>query len=196
MKQTQTDWDDAYQRRETPWEKGVPHPGLVDFLAENGPLRGEIFVPGCGSGHDVRALSTPDNHPLGVDLASLAITKAKARPVIAREKYLLADLFDLPAEFDGRFDWVFEHTCFCAIDPSRRRDYVDTIVRLLQPGGGLLAIFFINPDHDEEGPPYRVSESELEQFFGAAFSLEREWVPQRTHPGREARELMRVLRLK
>ena len=58
MKQTQTDWEDAYQRRETPWEKGQPHPGLVDFLAENGPLAGEIFVPGCGSGHDVRALST------------------------------------------------------------------------------------------------------------------------------------------
>lgn len=195
MKQTQTDWENAYQKRETPWEKGKPHPGLVDFLAETGPLQGNIFVPGCGSGHDVRALSTPENHPLGADLAPFAITKAKSRPALANEEYLLADLFDLPAGFDGRFDWVFEHTCFCAIDPRSRSQYVDVIVRLLKPGGGLLAIFFINPDHDEPGPPYGVSKAELDRFFGPYFHLEQEWVPARTHPGREQRELMRVLRL-
>ncbi len=193
MKQTQTEWEERYQRRETPWEKGVPHPALGDYLAENGPLKGEIFVPGCGSGLDVRALVTSENHVVGVDLAPFAIKKAKARPPLAREEYLLANLFDLPPEMDGRFDWVFEHTCFCAIDPALRRQYVATIVRLLKPGGRLLAIFFINPDHDEDGPPYRVSTAELEDFFGDAFILEREWVPARTHPGREQRELMRVL---
>jgi methyl halide transferase len=195
MKQTQTDWEAAYQRRETPWEKGHPHPALVDFLAENGTLGGKIFVPGCGSGHDVRALSTADNHVVGVDLAPFAIAKAKERPRIGREEYLRADLFDLAPKFDGQFDWVFEHTCFCAIDPARREEYVRSIVRLRQPQGRLLAIFFINPDHAEEGPPYRVSTEELEGLFGNRFSLEREWVPQRTHPGREGRELMRVLKV-
>src|SRR4030095_9507883 len=194
MKQTQTDWENAYQRRETPWEKGKPHPGLVDFLAENEPLVGRIFVPGCGSGQDVRALTAPHNRVLGVDLAPFAIAKAKARPKIAQEEYLLADLFALPGTLDGQCDWACEHTCFCAIDPARRSEYVATIVRLLKPGGRLLAIFFINPDHDEEGPPYRVSPAELEEFFGASFSLGKEWVPARTHPGREDRELMRVLR--
>jgi SAM-dependent methyltransferase len=195
MNPTQTEWEDLYRRRETPWEKGQAHPALVDFLAENGALEGEIFVPGCGSGHDVRALSTPENHPLGVDVAPFAIDKAKSRPPVANEEYLLADLFDLPATFERRFDWVFEHTCFCAIDPKRRRDYVEAIVRVLKPGGTLLAIFFINPDHAEEGPPFRVSTAELETFFGPWFTLDREWVPARTHPGREQRELMRVLRL-
>src|SRR5450432_1502174 len=133
--QTQTDWESAYRRRETPWEKGRAHPALTDFLAENGPLAGEIFVPGCGSGHDARALTTQENHVIGVDLAPFAITKAKARPNIANEEYMLADLFDLPAALDGRFDWVFEHTCFCAVDPQRRAEYVETIVRLLQPRG-------------------------------------------------------------
>jgi methyl halide transferase len=193
MKQTQTDWDELYRRRETPWEKGKPHPALIDFLAENGPLRGEIFVPGCGSGQDVRALSSTENHVLGVDLATRAMAKATARPRIANEEYLLVDLFKLPAKFDHQFDWVFEHTCFCAIDPSQRKAYVDTVVRLLKPDGALLAIFFINPDHDEEGPPYRVGTSELAEFFGKDFIVEREWIPARTHPGREQRELMQVL---
>lgn len=196
MKQTQTDWESAYQRRETPWEKGEPHPALIDFLAENGPLEGEIFVPGCGSGHDVRALTTPNNHVVGIDVAPFAIEKAEAQPKIANEEYLLGDLFALPTELNGRFDWVFEHTCFCAIDPSRRDEYVTTVVRLLKPGGKLLAIFFINPDHEEPGPPYGVGTAELEEFFGKHFVVEREWVPGRTHPGREQRELMRLMRLR
>jgi SAM-dependent methyltransferase len=193
MNQTQTDWNELYRRRETPWEKGRPHPALVDFLQENGPLTGEIFVPGCGSGHDVRALSAPENHVTGIDIAPRAIAKAEARPRIAGEEYLLADLFDLPSKFEHAFDWIFEHTCFCAIDPALRRPYVDTIVRLLKPTGKLLAIFFINPDHKEPGPPYGVSRAELEDFFGRDFIVEREWVPERTHPGREQRELIRIL---
>jgi SAM-dependent methyltransferase len=194
MNQTQTDWDDLYRRRETPWEKGKAHPGLVDFLTEHGSLSGDIFVPGCGSGHDVRALSTKENHVLGVDIAASAIQKAEAEPKEGHEEYLLGDLFRLPNEFDHRFDWIFEHTCFCAISPARRPDYVRTIVRLLKPAGRMLAIFFINPDHDEEGPPYRVSPAELEEFFSENFVLEKEWVPARTHAGREQRELMRILR--
>ena len=66
----------------------------------------------------------------------------------------------------------------------------------MKPGGKLLAIFFPNPDHDEPGPPYRVSTAELDEFFGEHFSFEREWVPARTHPGREKRELMRVLHMR
>ncbi len=196
MDQTQTDWNELYRRHETPWEKGKPHPAVVDFLAASGPLRGEIFVPGCGSGHDVRALSTAQNHVLGIDLASRAIARAKGRGRIANEEYILGDLFDLPARFDHHFDWVVEHTCFCAIDPRQRSHYVRTVSRLLKPHGGFLAIFFINPDHDEPGPPYRVSLQELKALFGEDFEIEREWVPQRTHPGREGRELMRLLRLR
>lgn len=192
--QTQTDWQALYESRETPWEKGKPHPALVDFLEEHGPLAGEICVLGCGSGNDARALSRRSNRVLGIDLAPYAIDQARAFPRVANEEYLLADLFALPNELAGRFDWVFEHTCFCAIDPARRREYVEAVVRLLKPEGQLLAIFFPNPDHDEEGPPYRVSRAELDALFGGFFQIEREWIPRRTHPGREQRELMRVLR--
>jgi methyl halide transferase len=196
MKQRQTDWEQAYRRQQTPWEKGRPHPGLVDFLADGATLHGKVFVPGCGSGHDVRALSTPANHVIGVDIAPSPIAKAKAHPRIASEEYLLSDLFALPATFDGQFDWVFEHTCFCAIDPGQRSEYVATVVRLLRTQGRLFAIFFINPDHDDEGPPFRVSKAELDGLFGEFFSVEREWIPALTYPGREGRELMRVLRVR
>jgi len=193
MKQTQTDWQEAYEKRETPWEKGKPHPALLDLLATHGPLAGEIFVPGCGSGHDVRALSTPQNHVLGIDLAPFAIEKARSFPKVGNEEYQLGDLFALPPALDGKFDVVFEHTCFCAIDPARRTDYVEAVVRLLAPGGRFIAIFFLNPDNDDEGPPFPVNAEELEKLFGVDFVVEDEWVPKQTHPGREGRELVRAL---
>ena len=194
MKQTQTDWEAAYRRGDTPWEKGKAHPALIDFLAENGPIAGDILVPGCGFGYDVRTLSTSANHAIGIDLAQFAIVRAKSFPRVAQEEYLLADLFTLPAEFDSTFDVVFEHTCFCAIEPEMRASYVETTVRVLKPGGKIIAIFFLNPDHDEDGPPYGVLRSELDGLFGAQFSLEKEWAPRRTYQGRDEREMMRILR--
>jgi SAM-dependent methyltransferase len=141
----------------------------------------------------VRALSAPENRVVGIDLAPSAIRRAQAHALVARESYLLADLFALPAEMAGRFDLVFEHTCFCAINPTRRKEYVETVVNLLKPNGALLAIFFLDPDHDEAGPPFRVSRDELEAFFGSYFGVQEEWVPEHTFPGREGRELMRLL---
>ena len=49
-------WQEKYEQGETPWDKGEPSPGLVDFLADHN-LNGRILVPGCGSGHDVRAIA-------------------------------------------------------------------------------------------------------------------------------------------
>lgn len=192
----QTDWEAAYHAGDTPWEKGRAHLQLVRFLEEEGELRGEIVVPGCGFGHDVRALSTPRNRVLGIDVAPFAFEKAQTFPRVGNERFLLADLFALRSDYDARFDVVFEHTCFCAIDPAQRPRYVETIARLLKPGGQLLAIFFLNPDHHEEGPPHGVTREELSVLFDPHFEIEREWIPLTTYPGREKRELMSVRRLR
>jgi hypothetical protein len=128
MKQTQTDWDEAYRRRETPWEKGIPHPALVDFLVENGPLAGEICVPSCGSGNDVRALSTPTNHVMGIDLATRD-RESKFAAANRNEEYLLADL--LTCRRNSITSSIgFSSTPFGAIDPGMRVDYVDAVATL------------------------------------------------------------------
>ena len=136
------------------------------------------------------------NHVIGIDLAQFAISKSKSCAKAASEEYLLADLFTLPSKFGGKFDVVFEHTCFCAIDPGMRVNYVEAVVELLKSGGKMIAIFFLNPDHDEEGPPHGVTKTELDKLFGSQFFLEKEWIPRRTHEGREQRELIRILALR
>ena len=189
-----TDWEDHYERGETPWEKGGPSPGLVDFLAVE-PVRGKVLVPGCGFGHDVRALAATAQEVVGLDLAASALTGARKFPRAGAETYVQGDLFALPPELRGAFDWVFEHTCFCAIDPKQRPAYVEAVAGALKSDGKLLAVFYLDPGNNspDEGPPFEVSVAELDRLFLPRFTLEREWLPQHAYPGREGREWMRVM---
>ena len=189
-----TDWEAHYQQSDTPWEKGAPSPGLVDFLTAE-PVRGRILVPGCGYGHDVRALAATADEVVGLDIAPSAVEAAQRFPRAGSERYELGDLFNLPPAMRSAFDYVFEHTCFCAIDPSLRPAYVEAVAGALKPGGRLLAIFYLDPGNDspDEGPPFEVSIAELDRLFLPHFTLDREWLPQRAYPGREGREWMRVL---
>jgi methyl halide transferase len=195
------DWEQKYRVGDTPWEKGAPAPPLLDWIRQRGPLNGSILVPGCGNGHDVRALAAaaPTAEVVGLDSAPSAIDQARRYPRAGNEIYRLADIFDLPADLANRFDWVFEHTCFCAIEPSKRLDYVRAIVRALSGGGALLAIFFLNPWDPGEapaegGPPFGTSREELDALFENDFRLVEEFLPRSAHPGREGREIIRLLK--
>lgn len=189
-----TDWESMYQTSETPWDKGAPCPGLIDFLAENA-VTGRVLVPGCGFGHDVRALAAGGAEVIGIDIAPSAVEAASKIPTTHHETYELADLFALPPHLRGSFDWVWEHTCFCAIDPSLRSAYVEAVAGALKPGGHLLAIFYLDPGQSgpDEGPPFEVSIAELDRLFLPHFTLVREWLPERAYVGREGREWMRLM---
>ena len=185
------DWERLYREGETPWEKGAPHPALIQWLEKN-PLSGRVLVPGCGLGYDVRALAVAGAEVLGLDIAPFAVAAARAFPRYGQESYVLGDLFD-PGIVRHKFDWIFEHTCFCAIRPDRREEYASRVADLIEPGGCLLAIFFLNPDHDEPGPPYGCNLNELEALFSPNFELVSERHDLPTYPGREGREILRLL---
>jgi methyl halide transferase len=183
-----TDWEDRYKSRDMPWEKGEASPGLVDFLAAHPELpRGSVLVPGCGTGHDVRAWAAAGFAATGYDLAPSAIALARAKTEAAglAAGFVQGDfLIDTPPQL---FDWVFEHTLFCAIDPPRRADYARAVPRWLKPGGQHLAVNYLIAD--EDGPPYGPTRAELIDWFSPPFALLEEWVP-RSYPKRTGLELM------
>src|ERR1051325_9450100 len=127
---TQSYWENRYQSADMPWEKGEASPGLVDFLDAHPDLPpGKVCIPGCGTGHDVRAWAKAGFEAFGFDLAPSAIRLAqeKTGPAGLSAQFQVADfLADDPPR---SFDWVFEHTLFCAIDPARRDDYLRAVLR-------------------------------------------------------------------
>jgi len=184
----ETDWESRYQTKDMPWEKGDPSPGLVDFLAGHAELpRGTVLVPGCGTGHDARSWAAAGFNVTGCDLAPSAIRLAGEKTAAAglSVQFTLGDFLGEAAP--GPFDWIFEHTLFCSIDPARRDDYVRAVLRRLAAGGHYLAVNYLIPDKD--GPPFGTTRHELRDRFSPHFDLQAEWVP-RSYPNRTGLELM------
>jgi methyl halide transferase len=183
----ETDWEQRYQSGDMPWEKGEPAPGLVDFLATKPPLMGTVLVPGCGTGHDVRAWSRAGFNVTGLDLAPSAIRLAEERTLHEglRAEFRTADF--LHGEPFAVFDIIFEHTLFCAIAPQRRDDYVQAVLRWLKPDGQFIAVQYMIDESD--GPPFGCTQAELMRRFTPYFDLKQGWMP-RSYPNRTGLELM------
>ena len=185
---SQNYWENRYQTKDMPWEKGEASPGLVDFLAAHPELkRGTVCVPGCGTGHDVREWAKVGFKAYGFDIAPSAIglSNEKTKAAGLKAKFQLGDFLHDEPPF--RYDWLFEHTLFCAIDPSERDDYVQAALRWLKPGGQYLAVNYLIPDKD--GPPFGTTREELMQRFSPHFDLRADWVP-RSYPNRTGQELV------
>jgi len=197
------DWQQLYLEGTTPWDHGAPAPPLLEWLESHpGEMRGAVFVPGCGRGHDLRAIAAAaEARPLvGLDISEKAVEEAGRFPRVGGERYEVGDLFALPPRHLGAYDWVWEHTCFCAIDPGQRPAYADAVHAVLKPGGRLLGVFYLDPYDEEhrpgEGPPHG---SELEEIVSllesdGRFALEEDRLPARAYQGREGRE--RLLRFR
>ena len=186
-----TDWDQAYQENFTPWDRGMPSPPLAEWFAKN-ELSGRVLVPGCGVGHDVAHLVSLGIDAIGLDLAPTAVQRARERYPDLEERFVCGDLF----EFRGQFDAMVEHTCLCALPPELRSRYRDAAASLIRPGGLLIGIWFVNPEMDpgETGPPFGISPDELTALFDQSFERVESVAPAVAYPGREGRELLRVMR--
>src|SRR5262245_3649336 len=186
---SETNWETRYQTGDMPWEKGEASPGLVDFLtAHPGLPRGTVCVPGCGTGHDVRVWAKSGFEAHGFDLAPSAIRLCHEKTQAAGLKNARYHLIDfLVSEPPHPFDWLFEHTLYCAIDPNRREEYVQAVLRWLKPGGQFLAVHYLIPD--EDGPPFGTTAEEVLKRFSPHFDLLQEWVP-RSYPNRTGLERM------
>ncbi|MEK7951189.1 methyltransferase domain-containing protein [Luteolibacter soli] len=194
-----TDWDERWRQGDTPWDKGYAAPPLSEYL-ESGATElhraRRVLVPGCGSGHDVRELSSRGIGATGLDLSAAAVERARSETPAGREDYVDGDLFDAEWRIGREFDAVWEHTCFCAIDPSMRPAYAKAMAEILPTGGHLVGVFFLtprDPGDPGEGPPFGASREEIEALFAPWFVLKSGRVPDRAYPGREGREWLAVL---
>ena len=192
------DWEAMYAGGEDRWDLGGPAPPLVAAVGRGEVLPpGRALVPGCGRGHDARVLAARGFETVGVDFAPRAVAAARrlaAAAGLAGVRFERRDLFRLPPSFDGSFDLVFEHTCFCAIHPGRRDDYVRAVHRVLRPGGLLLGLFYAI--RGEEGPPFGTTPEEIRHRFvvPGKFALESARVPAESVPARQGREWLARLR--
>jgi len=190
-----TFWETRYRSGTTPWDLGGPTPAFAQLLAESAaPTPGRLLVPGCGRGYDAVLFARHGFSVVGVDLAPTALAHAArlARDAGVTCTVVEVDLFDLAGRYPGAFDYVLEYTCFCAIDPVRRREYVQVLADCLRPGGWLLGLFFpvLPPGYPRDGPPFAVADAEIRALFADRFAIEHLAPTPHTIKPRRGRELL------
>ena len=188
-------WEEKYQKGEVFWNRGAPSPPMKQYL-ERHPVRGRALVPGCGHGHEVALAVKYGLDATGLDIAPTGIAAARALYPLLAERFVVADLFNPPAEMRSAFEVVLEHTCMSGLHPSLRADYRRGIDLTLRPGGLLIGVWFINPNLEpgDEGPPYPFRVSDLTALFSHGYEIIEDYVPDVAFESRVGRERLRVLR--
>lgn len=191
-------WQQRYEQDSTGWDMGQVSPPLkayIDQLPESAKTQA-ILVPGAGNAYEVGYL-----HEQGftnitlVDFAPAPINDfAERYPKFPSEHLVCADFFELsPAQY--QFDWVLEQTFFCAIDPSRRDEYVKKMASLLKPQGKLVGVLF-DVDFGRDEPPFGGTKEAYQQHFASHFDIDIMELCYNSHPARQGRELFIKLQAK
>lgn len=188
-------WEADYRAQTDGWDLAGPTP-VLKRLAESGRFApGRMLVPCAGRGHDAREFARHGFEVTAIDFSAYAVQEMErlADPQ-APVHIIQQDMFQLPHEWDGSFDYVLQYTCFCAIDPKRREDYAELIGRLLKPGGTYIDLAF-PLDGRPGGPPYAVSEAEIAALFERrGFKLLLEEKPEDSVSPRRGAEKLLVFR--
>ena len=186
-----TDWEERYLKNDTPWDKGEPSPGLLEFFRTHPDLKhGTVCVPGCGMGHDALAWAEQGFEVTGIDISPTAVDRCRS---VRRHRNLRFECRDFLNETPEKpFDWLFEHTLYCAINPSHRDRYAKSVIRWVKPGGHFLAVHYLIDD--EDGPPFGCTREEIIERFSPMVNLVEDWEPV-SWPHRQGLERMFLWRV-
>lgn len=156
-------WSNIYKRDGIPgWELEKPNPALVDALHQIKLNKSRILVLGCGSGNDAAHFAQLGHMVTAVDFSPSAIEKAQEKYAqIKNLTFVQKDIFQLDDNFHDKFDVIYEHTCYCAINPKMRTQLMDVWRKCLVEGGHVLGTFFVH--NKFTGPPFGGSEWEIRQ---------------------------------
>lgn len=166
-------WTGMYNDPSKPkpdWELEEPSPVLPQVLPQIKIPRSRIMILGMGSGNDAAYLADQGHLVTAVDLCPEAIEQAQEKyGQVKNLEILHQDLFELGPEHNEQYDLIFEHTCYCAITPSRRNELVSLWKRLLHDQGHLLGVFFAMDRRF--GPPFGGSEWEVRERLRKHFDF-------------------------
>jgi len=157
------DWNARYAEGDLPWDTGKPDEHLVKIVDGGAVKAGRTLEIGCGTGTNALWLAARGFDVLAVDLAPLAIEKARAKAAGARN--CLFEVLDFLAgkPEGGPFDFVFDRGTFHVFDEADvRARFAERVAGLLAPGGRWLSLIGSTEGGPRDtGPPRRTAREVL-----------------------------------
>jgi SAM-dependent methyltransferase len=153
---------------EVPWDRGGPHPLLLEWVETARPAGSgrRALIVGCGLGDDAELVASMGFDTVAFDVSATGVEAAKARFPRSRVDYAVADLLALPAQWADAFDLVVESLTVQALPLAYRSAAIAAVASTVAPGGRLLVIAAARAGDapPESGPPWPLSRAELESF--------------------------------
>ena len=189
-------WENSYQSGEMGWDLGKPTPIFDNWIkTQKEPL--SICILGAGNGWDALHFAEKGHEVTAVDFAESAVLNMKmaAAKRVLKLDVLHLDIFDLDKMFTHSFDIVLEYTCFCAIDPDKRDNYIRIVNHILNQSGKFVGLLFpIDKELNDDGPPYGVDQDVTIKLFSKYFTLITKKIPTLSIERREGREIFVIFK--
>jgi thiopurine S-methyltransferase len=180
-------WLDRWENDEIAFHQEEVNDHLQSLLPTLGIDAGATaFVPLCGKTLDLHWLAQRGHPTIGVEIspvaAQAAFTEHGLTPEVIPQgafteyrhgllRVLCGDFFELEPAVLSETDLVHDRAALVALEPDDRRRYAAKMAELLPSGSVMLLITYDYPPSEMNGPPYSVSDREVEQLYGDAFEI-------------------------
>ncbi|MCO6497860.1 MAG: methyltransferase domain-containing protein [Chitinophagaceae bacterium] len=161
-------WNAQWENRRTGWDMGTPSPPITTYMDQYRNKNAAILIPGCGNAYEAEYLAKLGFSSITLlDIAPRAVEILKEKFHKTPEvKVVCGDFF----EHEGTYDLIIEQTFFCAIHPSRRREYAKKAAELLIEDGRIIGVLF-DKDFERMGPPFGGHPDEYKPIFDRYFDI-------------------------
>ena len=178
-------WRDCWANQQIGFHLKNENPHLVSHIGVLGSP-GRVLVPLCGKSLDMVYLAAKGFQVEGVEFVEQAaaafFAEAGVEPIKdvtdgvtslrhGNIRIWVADMFALSPAVLPPVDAIYDRAALVALQPETRAAYVAQLQRLSRTGARLLLVTF---EHDMgQGPPFSVTEEDVERLLGLGFSPRR-----------------------
>ena len=179
-------WHQRWEKSEIAFHQSKANPLLVEYFHELSLAKGSrIFVPLCGKTLDISWLLSNGYRVAGAELSKIAIEQLfmelGVQPKISgvgevdqwsanNIDIFVGDIFALSRMILGPVDAVYDRAALVAFPEEMRNRYAAHLTEITNKAPQLL-ICYVYDQNLMEGPPFSVSNEEVQQYYTVNYDL-------------------------
>jgi len=180
-------WLKKWEKNEIGFHMSEANPLLIKYLDKlKLEKSSRVFIPLCGKTLDIAWLVSKGFSVVGAELSTEAIkqlfSELSLTPQISQVAKLqlyqaknlnifVGDIFDLTAEILGSVAAIYDRAALVALPESMRISYASHLRQITHSAPQLL-ITFTYDQNLKNGPPFSISQGEIEQHYSTYYQIE------------------------
>ena len=180
-------WHEKWKNNQIGFHSPQVNAKLTQFADQAGiQPNTRVFVPLCGKSLDLMWLKNRGCRVTGVELSPIAIesfysetqlkfTKQETSECLqynsGRITLFQSDFFQLSAEILQETDVIYDRAALIALPADLRKKYVAKLDQYFPSEITILLITLEYPQNEMNGPPFSVTEEEVNELYGQRFKI-------------------------